>query len=24
MRDGIERFSAIVDGYILAKNVCPT
>jgi DDE family transposase len=24
LRDGIERFHAIVDGYILAKNVCPT
>lgn len=24
MRDGIERFYGIVDGYMLAKNVCPT
>lgn len=24
MRDGIERFYAIVNGYILAKNVCPS
>jgi len=24
MRDGLERFSSIFDGYILAKNVCPT
>jgi Transposase DDE domain len=24
MRDGLERFYGIVDGYMLAKNVCPT
>jgi hypothetical protein len=24
MRDGLERFHGIVDGYILAKNVCPS
>jgi len=24
MRDGLERFYGIVDGYILAKNVCPS
>ena len=24
MRDGLERFNAIVDGYQLAKNVCPS
>lgn len=24
MRDGIERFNGIVDGFKLAKNVCPT
>jgi hypothetical protein len=24
MRDGIQRFSAIVDGYELAKDVCPS
>ncbi|HTS94431.1 MAG TPA: IS4 family transposase [Stellaceae bacterium] len=24
LRDGIERFYAIADGYILAKNVCPS
>ncbi|HKU07582.1 MAG TPA: IS4 family transposase [Bradyrhizobium sp.] len=24
MRDGIERFYAIVDGFVLAKNVCPS
>jgi hypothetical protein len=24
MRDGLQRFNAIVDGYELAKNVCPT
>jgi hypothetical protein len=24
MRDGLERFHSIVDGYTLAKNVCPT
>jgi hypothetical protein len=22
MRDGLERFNGIVDGYKLAKNVC--
>jgi Transposase DDE domain len=24
MRDGLERFNALVDGYHLAKNVCPS
>jgi len=24
MRDGLQRFNAIVDGYELAKNVCPS
>jgi hypothetical protein len=24
MRDGLERFYGIVDGYMLAKNVCPS
>ncbi len=24
MRDGLERFNGIVDGYKLAKNVCPS
>jgi len=24
MRDGIERLAGIVDGYTLAKNVCPS
>lgn len=24
IRDGLERFYGIVDGYMLAKNVCPT
>jgi hypothetical protein len=24
MRDGLERFHGIVDGYNLAKNVCPS
>lgn len=24
MRDGLERFAGIVDGYLLAKNVCPS
>jgi len=24
MRDGLERFYGIVDGYTLAKNVCPS
>jgi hypothetical protein len=24
MRDGLERFFGIVDGYKLAKNVCPS
>jgi Transposase DDE domain len=24
MRDGLERFAGIVDGYMLAKNVCPS
>jgi len=24
MRDGLERLAGIVDGYMLAKNVCPS
>jgi len=24
MRDGLKRFNGVVDGYKLAKNVCPS